>query len=292
MLICQSLIWCAHDVQMLFARLYRYVSFGDLAVTGVTPTPERVLNQMRNKRVVLDAALDAFFATDEWRRHEVEPPVSSIRFDLRDHSDTRVRRMTKWPAWRFEGREPGWMTGGLVAMLMKQIAALLRDEDNAMLARTAEAPTRNGEAKSFVREWYGVASPLAAGAVALRRLIQAEGEMEHMIDQRVRLVDGGLLLREGLALPAYPKVLPYRTENRLDTLLNFYRDTLFDDPEPDESDKKKTEQRRVPKAAKESYEFLRDRGERLIHHHHGVADDPQRSFYLLDVIPEHRFCVG
>ena len=38
--------------------------------------------------------------------------------------------------------------------------------------------------------------------------------------------------------------------------------------------------------------FLAERGERLIHHPEGAADDLQRALYLLDVIPEHRFEAG
>ena len=82
-LIRQSLIWCARDVQMVFARVGKKVDFGHLATTGsLMPSPEGVLNQLRDRRTALTTALDLFFGTDEWQRRDVEPPASIDKVDL------------------------------------------------------------------------------------------------------------------------------------------------------------------------------------------------------------------
>lgn len=293
MLTRQALIWCAHDVQMVFARLRCAPELGLLATTGSTmPSPEGVLNQLRDRRTALATALTLFFGTDEWQRGNVEPPPLIAETDLRRHPDKRIRQIAKryWEQSRRD--EFDWMKGDLMAVLMKQIAAILREDDDAMLARTAKLRTTNEEPKTFQREWYHVASPLTAGAVAIRRLIQAETGIDAMIDQLVsppRIE--AMPPREALALPAYRATEGYGADSRLNKLLNYYRRLMWDEKLDEDKDDRK-EDLRSHNATNEAEKFLLDRGERLIHHHHGDADDPHRSFYLLDVIPEHRFCMG
>ena len=293
MLTRQSLIWCAHDVQMVFARLRWAADFGLLATTGSkVPSPEGVLNQLRDRRTALSTALTLFFDTDEWQFREVEPPTSIRKIDLRRHPDKRIRQLAKRYQPQFDRGEFTWIAGDLAATLMKQIAAILREDDDVMLARTAEPRTTNKEPKNFVREWYHVASTLTAGAVAIRRLIQAETGIDAMIDKLVSPPSmAAMPPRKALALPAYCATEGYGADSRVNKLLNYYRRVMWDEKLDDDKDDKNDELR-SHNATNEAKEFLRKRGERLIHHHHGKLDNPHRSFYLLDVIPEHRFCIG
>ena len=291
MLVRQALIWCAHDVQMVFARLQWPPEFGLLATTGSkVPSPEGVLNQLRDRRKALATALTLFFGTDEWQRRDVEPPPLIAETNLRRHPDKRIRQLARRYWEHFCRGEFDWMKGDLAAVLMKQIAATLREDDDGMLARTAEPRTTNQEPKTFPREWYHVASPLAAGAVAIRRLIQAETGIVAMIDRLVSPSLEAIPPREALALPAYRATPGYGANTRVLALLNHYRREMWRENVDDEDDNKK-DWVRSHSATAEAERFLLERGKRLIHHHHGNTHDPHRSFYLLDVIPEHRFCM-
>ena len=174
---------------------------------------------------------------------------------------------------------------------MKQIAAILREGDDVMLARTAQPRTTNQEPKNFQREWYQVASPLTAGAVAIRRLIQAETGIGTMIEELISPGHQVMPQRDGLALPAYITSEGYGADSRVHKLLNFYRRVIWNERLDGNNDDDKGDTR-SHNATNEAERFLVERGERLIHHHHGDVNDPHRSFYLLDVIPEHRFRMG
>ena len=78
--------------------------------------------------------------------------------------------------------------------------------------------------------------------------------------------------------------LEYLTTKRLEELLHFYRDAIWAEND--------TTSWAQWKATGGSSDFLSHRGLRRLNDHHGPAGDPRRAFYLLDILPEHRFAVA
>lgn len=280
LLVVQALIWCAHDVQMVGARLTKAPSFGHLVPgSSQSMAPERALNTMRARRTAIETALDLYFGSGDWRVGESACVPSGVNLPLTKHADPLIRmiakRIRKYPdmlEYRCESLD--------LPRLMQHVAGRLR-EDDALMARTATPQTRGVGARVFATEWYGL-PVLAAMAVATRRLIQAEQQLPAMVDA---LIAGNVL-----ATPLGPydgERQVHGSVSRFEDLLVFYRETLFGY----EGDGRDTATRPW-KATKASRDFLVERGDRALGDHHGASTDPRRPAYLLDVIPEHRFSIG
>lgn len=277
LLVGQALIWCAHDVQLVVARLTKTPDYGHLLPAN--RSLEGSLNDLRDRRIALDKVLDLFFGSGEWRQREIQPAWSGVNTSLTQHADPIIRRTAKHVG-RADRNVGTRVTPADVAAMMQRIAAQLRTDP--LLGRTATPRTRNVEAKAYATGWYGL-SRLAAMSVAIRRLIQAEQQLPAMIDEVIAgHASATTILRP---LPAYHDgKLPSLSVNRQVGLLAFYRDAVLADGSDNNSD--------PWKAIKASREFLEKRGGRHLGAHHGSASDPRRAFYLLDVIPEHRFAIG
>jgi hypothetical protein len=280
LLVVQALIWCAHDVQMVGARLTKTPSFGYLVPgSSQSMAPERALNQMRARRTALEAALDLYFGSGDWRFGESACVPNGMNLSLTKHADPLIRMIAKRIRNSPDMLEHCGESFDL-PHLMRQVAGRLR-EDDALMARTATPQTRGVGARAFATEWYGLPL-LAALAVAIRRLIQAEQQLPAMVDA---MVAGNVLPTPLRAYDGERQV--HGSVSRLQELLEFYRQTLFGY----EGGGLDTASRPW-KAARESRDFLAERRKRELKNHHGAATDPRRPFYLLDVIPEHRFSIG
>lgn len=276
LLVAQALIWCAHDVQMVIARLTKKPEYGDLLPRG--RSLEGSLNDLRKRRVALDTVLDLFFGSRDWRVRDIEPVCSNRNISLTEHSDPIVRRIAKQVV-RGDGKAEAKPSASDVTAMTQQVAASLRTDP--FLTRTATPRTMNAEAKAYPTDWYGL-PPMAAASVSIRRLIQAEHQLPAMIDA---VIAGAAATSIQRPLPAYRDVKPkYLTTKRLEELLHFYRDAIWA-----ENDSTSWAQW---KATGGSCDFLAHRGLRRLNDHHGPAGDPRRAFYLLDILPEHRFAVG
>lgn len=278
LLVAQALIWCAHDVQLVVARLTDVPTYGYLLPT--TGSPESALNHLRDRRAALDVVLDAFFGSSDWRFGDIEPVWSGMNKPLTEHADATIRRAAKRIVSRGDELEAR-LPSADVTVMMQQVAARLRCD--AFLARTATPRTCNIEAKTYAVIWYGL-PPLAAASVAIRRLIQAEQQLPAMIDA---VINGSMspAMSILLPLPAYDDAkLCHTSADRLNHLLAFYRDAVLADHNDSSS--------RPWKATGEARKFLVTQGMRQPDDHHRPAGDPRRAFYLLDVIPEHRFAAA
>lgn len=199
---------------------------------------------------------------------------------MTEHSNEIVRRVAKQIARRRGKLDAGLSSPDVIAN-MQQIAAKLRSD--ALLVRTATPSTRSAEAKAHSTDWYGL-PPLAAACVAIRRLIQAEQQLPAMIDAVIAgtAAPAMSILKP---LPAYDdKKLNYKSTGRLNKLLAFYRDEVLADNNDNNW--------RPWKATGSARDFLVERGTRQLGDHEGSTGDPRRAFYLLDIIPEHRFAIG
>ncbi|WP_239017871.1 hypothetical protein [Sphingomonas aracearum] len=169
-------IWCAHDVQLVIARLTKGPVYGYLL--PASRSLEGALNHLRDRRAALDAILDIFFGSDDWRSASIDPVWLGINMPLTENADPIIRRAAK-QIIRSHGELEGHLSAIDVTGMMQKIAAKLRSD--AFLARTATPRTTNVEAKSYATDWYGLPA-LAAASVAVRRLIQAEQQLPAMID--------------------------------------------------------------------------------------------------------------
>jgi len=278
LLVGQALIWCAHDVQLVGARLTKTPDYGFLLPGN--RSLEGSLNDLRDRRVALDTVLDLFFGSGEWRNREIEPAWSGVNMSLTQHTDPIIRRTAKHVG-RADQNVETRLSPNHVAAMMQRIAAQLRADP--FLARTATPRTGNVEAKAYAIEWYGLPR-LAAMSVAIRRLIQAEQQLPAMIDAVIagKASPAMTILRP---LPTYCRAKLRRLSvARQVGLLAFYRRTVLADGDRNSSN--------PWKAIEASRDFLRKRGLRGSGDHHGSVGDPGGAFYLLDVIPEHRVAIG
>lgn len=280
LLMIQSLIWCAHDAQMVIARIYQTVQFGPLAQNG--KSPESVMNALKRTRTALEISLDAFFS-DDWRSGNMDRPGSS-GMDLARHRNAEVRAVAKRVRHLLGKNAESAMSIERVTELMNEVAQTLRGSDT-VFKRTAAPPTGNIMAKHFAAEWYSVPSPLTAMAVVAYRLVQAEVQLPGRIDAMIARIDP--VSCQNLPLPPCDEAsMPRSTGARVNALMDFYRSRLL------REDTFQAEGIRSWKATDAAKVFLSQRGQRMLGDDHGAATDPRRSFYLLDVIPEHRFVAG
>ncbi len=277
LLVGQALIWCAHDVQLVVARLTKTPDYGHLLPAN--RSLEGSLNDLRDRRIALDKVLDLFFGSGEWRQREIQPAWSGVNLSLTQHADPIIRRTAKHVG-RADRNVDTRVTPADVAAMMQRIAAELRVDP--LLDRTATPRTRNVEAKAYATGWYGL-SRLAAISVAIRRLIQAEQQLPDMVDAVIAGHASAITILRPLSTYLDAKLPPLSVARQVG-LLAFYRDAVLADGSDNNSD--------PWKAIKASRNFLRKRGLRRSGDHHGSASDPRRAFYLLDVIPEHRFAIG
>ncbi len=278
LLVGQALIWCAHDVQLVVARLTRTPDYGFLLPGN--RSLEGSLNDLRDRRGALEKVLDLFFGSDEWREREIEAVWAGTNMPLTQHTDSIIRRVAKHVG-RADRNVDTRLSSTDVTAMMQRIAAQLRADP--FLVRTATPRTSNVDAKAYATDWYGLPR-LAAMSVAIRRLIQAEHQLPAMIDAVIagRAPPATTILRP---LPTYRRAkLGRLSVARQVELLAFYRGAVLADGNNNSSN--------PWKAIEASRDFLHKRSRRRSGDHHGSAGDPRRAFYLLDVIPEHRFAIG
>lgn len=288
LLVRQALIWCAHDVQMVVARLMKPISFGALG-SGADgkQTPERELNHQRERYAALEDTLTAFFGAQDWRDPDLELVGPSSMSQLPKPMNAYIRRIDR--SLRGKTRKPYVVPASLrtVTVMMRAIAAELRNP-NETISAMAAAKTANQQPKTFSAKWFQVSSPVTAMAVSVRRLVQAESEVPAIIDNLIRNEPDSRPVALRGSLTGYDVFEQKRGQaTRVDALMRFYRETLYDGNED-------TRAALSPdwKPVREAKNFLEAVGARRFLDFRGTANDKRRALYLLDVIPEHRFGLG
>lgn len=277
LLLAQSLIWCAHDVQLIFARLDKAPFYGHLLPPG--RSAEGTLNDLRDQRAALSVALDLYDHSPDWREKDIDPNGVDTQKPLSAHANPTLRRLAK-RARPLEKQLVEYAAQIPLTEMMRQIKSLVRTDP--FMKRVESPRTQNIEAKSYAANWYGLPE-LAAASVPILRLIQAEQQLPAMIDD---VINGRAFPAMSILnpLPAHASVkLRHRSATRVEELLDYYRSAVLTGQNRNNN--------RAWKAIREGSGFLRERGTRQLGDHHGPAGDPRRAFYLLDVIPEHRFAV-
>lgn len=277
-LVVQALIWCAHDVHMVIARLSSDVGFGELWSGAANLTPERALNALKDDRAMLEHVLDVYFDGHDWRIGDL--PLKPSKGRRRMHLNVTKKAQTELKRQLIANLQPA--TARKVHDLMCEAANELR-ASHGILKRTAGPRSGNLEAKQWAVEHYSL-STLAAACVAVLRYVQAEHEMPAIVAR----ITATAVRPEGIDtnLSAWTRAHVSRgSASRTDNLLIMYREAF----DPGNDIKELSSAR---KARRQAEDFVVARGRRDAHDYHGDETALGRAFYLLDVLPEHRFAVG
>ena len=293
-LVCQALLWCAHDLQLMLARNAVAIKdpVGDLFTSTMEVlAPLRVLNETREWRGMLDDVLSAYRAHRQAGRDNRHINESDL------NSYDPVRRLRK--GIEFEATKHGIDPAkGFERLddLIDRIAMRLQGANEDFLRKTAQAKARGGEPGSFQALWFSGLSCLQASCVSVLRYVQAEHDIAAMIDAQLPRKGQLPNLRDGVALPAFRRsALRPDWGQRAKELIHPLRREIL--PDKDFESRSKAGGNAMPSdgaagaAITKAARFLEDRGERLIGDHLGDEHSARRTFYLLDIIPEHRLAV-
>ena len=168
---------------------------------------------------------------------------------------------------------------------MKVVAQALRD-NHAYILELTGSEEASPLGRDFSQIWFTGLSPVTAAAVTVLRYVQAEQQIREFIEEIVPFEGVRLVPRCGTALPALRKTdLKRGSIERAKALLAGYRDAILNDRDNTgaEASGGAGEQ-----AIGKAIQFLETLGERRVEDHHGEPGSARRSYYLLDVIPEHR----
>jgi hypothetical protein len=283
-LIRQALIWCSHDVQLVVARIAKPVDLSKLGVlrdASAERSPQRATNSQAEQYDAIAETLDAFFGCQDWRYKDVAlvgPATETLLVRPKHVWFGRILRRL-----RSSARSPAGPDLKQVTVLMRAVAAQMRRPD---LSGTVypDGLARYKGPKTFPAKWHHLTSPVSVIATTVRRFIQAEHEIPVIVDDLIanRQSKHPALLRGSLSSYC-DMTLPRGATERLDELAAFYHDSFI-------SAQATSEAVANWKHKKETADFLREMGARRPGDHHG--NDRRRSFYLLDIIPEHRFAAG
>lgn len=270
----QGLIWCAHDLQLNLARgsIGAANPFGALISSDqVQIKPERVINDLKPHLRLLRLALQLYATTAEEGAGKgpgcvPDDPIAS----------PMAHRLLRQPA--LQDIDLPWRRKlDAVIVRLRTIKTYGAESFWADLERPISP---NEVTAHFSGIWFSGLSNVQAGAVTILRYLQAETEIERMVEER------RCDIMPAFTLPA----LGRRGFLNAQDLLYLYRRELLRDKDYRNGDAPVT--RRSKNKGRttifEAEKFLRGRGQRHIGDDHGDASSPERTFYLLDVIPEAR----
>lgn len=285
-LIRQALIWCSHDVQLVVARIAKPVDLSKLGVlrdTSAERSPQRATNSQAERYAAITETLDTFFGCQDWRYEDVAlvgPAAETLLARPKHVWFGRILRRL-----RSSAKTPAGPDLKQVTVLMRAVATQMRRADLSGTEYPKVLIKYKGS-KTFPAKWHHLASPVSVIATAVRRLIQAEHEIPTIVDDLIanRQSKRPALLRGSLSSYC-DMTLPRGATERLDELAAFYHDSFI-------SAQAACEAVANWKHRKETADFLCEMGARRPGDHHGNVSDRRRSFYLIDVIPEHRFSAG
>lgn len=285
-LIRQALIWCSHDVQLVVARIAKPVDLSALGVLGDASaewSPQRAMNIQADRYAAIAETLDVFFGCEDWRQGDVALVGPAAEADMARPKHVWFGRILR--RLRSSVKSSAGPDLKQVTVLMRAVAAHMRHPDLSVTGYP-DGSTGSKGPKTFPAKWQHLTSPVSVIATTVRRIIQAEQEIPVIVDDLIanRRSRHPALLRGSLS--SYCDMnLPRDATGRLDELVAFYHDSFI-------SAQATGEAVANWKHKKETADFLCEMGARRPGDHHGSVSDRRRSFYLLDIIPEHRFAAG
>lgn len=291
-LIVQALLWCAHDMQMVVARIACASNpFGELISSSFTTlAPGSARNLMRARRLSLEHALDGFYGHRDWRFGEADP-LPGVRNTSELESDplvAKLRAMVETEQSR-SGRNTE-ANGDWALIAMPEIAKHLRN-NNAFALDLTTSEKAPAMPKNFAQIWFTGLSPVVATSVAVLRYLQAEQQIRGIIEEIVPIKGVAPVARYGTALPAFGKRDLLRGSlKRAKRLVGLYRSAVLQDRDWEAATDAMSENA-GEQAIGKAVEFLELLGDRRIRDHRGDRQTRRRTYYLLDIVPEHRLAI-
>lgn len=271
----QALIWSAHDVQMVFARIAQDMVLGTIVGSTKNKSPEAAMNALRDNFAAVELILDIYFQRSDWRAGALPTsPVPAQGEDLKRHAHDRVRKIAKQI-----GPIVHNFTAAKVHGLICDVARQMRAQEG-FLQRAAMPRSANSEAKQWAQEYYGLPR-FAAAYVPILRLVQAEQLLPALIKKLTTLPESAL----SDAAPSLPVWAdPKGARNsvaRVDELFLVFREAFLPSGGPSDENASRS-------ARKKAQDFLlKDPAKTVLKN--GDPSRIARTLQLLDVNVAHRF---
>ncbi len=280
-----GLIYCLHDLQLIAARARAAEAnpFESLASsTMVQMKPENMANQSRRQAATLNSLLAQYTTLSEELGGkpppEEIPDGESLQFLANQVRYEAKNRGTDLFSYRLQ-----------IDDLVRFMRNNTLSKSQTFLDIVGQPVSRNGMAASFNALWFSGLSATQTVSVAILRYLQAEKTIELLVDERDPRSKRPL--REHTAMPAYdlsPKAP--NTIREAQDLLFMLRQTILHDKDFTAKEESVWERsdREGRSPIKKAVKVLKEWGQREIGADKGSLDDEGRTYYLLDVIPEHR----
>ena len=283
-----GLLWCARDVQLITARSGKAEEnpLEALASTSMTQLkPENIANQARRLFIILKKIVADYTTSLE---HTGGKPLATI--DNVPETMLPLYRQIEAVA-KFHGINLTNSIGQL-DQLIEYIRITPIPGNVAWRQMLDSSVSENGLPSSFNALWFSGLSITQAVSVSILRYLQSEREILNLIDER----DGEhpRRFRDHTAMPPFDaeKLGADWFTAAKDMLFNLRRDILQDKDFKDEGydypDREPAAGRNPIQIAKA---FVTERGQRAMTDYESEFGDVRRTFYLLDVIPEHRLAL-
>lgn len=284
LLVVHGLLWCANDLQMNLARAARAERNPLDRLVGSRfrqLQPERVVNDLRPRIVLMKLLLDQYVTEEEEQGPDARIPLTVLPPGpgMRGY---RSRIEAHAVAHGIDLVSLRSVLDGLV----KNLRARSRDSDDPF-CRILDAPADEARLpKHFSGVWFSGLSVVQCAAVTILRYMQAEHEMTGMVRAGMAMVFDGAGPPADLAMRPFSRSdLPKGWQKRAKLLLNLYRRELLDDKDyPPSEPTNNAGMAAITKAAL----WLERQPQRAIEDHDEKAGRDRRTLYLLDIIPEIR----
>lgn len=287
----QGLIWCCHDLQLILTRGHAAAvkPLGALISTNqIEIKPERIANDLKPYLLLLRMLMAEYVTTDEEAHPYFPRPVPG---DIPDDAHARILGGAV-------KHDLNVLVVGLGAdrVALDQLIEYMRDvrgcADDRMREILDQPVTANELEAHFPGVWFSGLSHVQVAAVSILRYLQAEAWIERLVGEVFPSHDAARPApRDGMAMPPFAAGdLSSGWRGHARDLLYLYRREVLHDksaPEPDKSLAYRARNAGNPSIDK-ALVFLHDRPQRLISDDTGDADSVERTFYLIDVIPEAR----
>ncbi|WP_294045621.1 hypothetical protein [Sphingomonas sp.] len=291
----QGLIWCCNDLQLTFARsrIAAANPFGALVSAGqIELKPERITNDFKPYLLLLRVALQ-LYATLREEHDPVRP--KAVPEGLPDNPQARLLGAAV-------KHDLDLLVLGLgldrtpLDSLVERIRSL-QTYGNKRLWRILDRPlTQNELTAHFSGIWFAGLSHVQIAGVGVLRYLQAEAYIEHMVQEWYpQKGTSRAIPRDGIAMPPFDaNYLGAAWNGHAKDLLHLYRrETLRDKMAPEPGVSLTHRSKNAGDASLDiACAFLSGRSQRRIGDHAGHINSVERTFYLIDIIPEARLARG
>lgn len=280
-----GLIYCMHDLQLIAARARKAEAnpFESLvSSTMIQMKPENTANQSRRMADLLKTILAQYTTSNE--ELEGKCPLEDIPDpDFLQPLANELKNFAK-----NSGVDPQSFRPQIddLVRFMRQTPV---SENQAWRDILDQPISRNGLATSFNALWFPGLSVTQTVSVTILRYLQAERTICLLMDERDPRVECSL--RAHTAMPPFDLGPKTKTSvKEAQDLLFMLRQEILQDKDFTGKDEsvwnRKTRDGKAP--IEEAAKKLKAWNQREMIADEGAHNDPRRTYYLLDVIPEHR----